>query len=106
MDSDNDGQPEVILLVRQPDDTDLFSAKTYSLFIAKFTKAGEFTSYKFHMIDYECDSFVCGVDILGFLETQDKHTHLLINYAYPCNSPTVPELNIFDIQTNYIKKNR
>jgi hypothetical protein len=103
LDSDHDGQPEVILLVRQSDDTDPFSAKIYSLFIAKFTKAGEFTSYKFHMIDYECYSFVCGVDILGFLETQDKHMHLLINYAYPCNSPTVPELNIFDIQTNYIK---
>jgi hypothetical protein len=103
LDSDHDGQPEVILLVRQPDDTDPFSAKTYSLFIAKFTKAGECTSYKFHMIDYECDSFACGVDILGFLETQDKHMHLLINYDYPCNSPTVPELNIFDIQTNYIK---
>ena len=101
LDSDNDGQPEVILLVIQPDDNDPFSAKTYSLFMAKFTKSGEFKSYKFHMIDYECIS-VCGVDILGFLETHDKHIHLLVNYAYPCNSPTVPELNIFSIQTNEI----
>jgi len=102
LDSDHDAQPEVILLVRQPDDTDPFSAKTYSLFIAKFTKAGEFTSYKFHMIDYECYSFVCSVDILGFLETLDKRIHLLFNYLYACNSPTVPELNIFSIQTNDI----
>ena len=103
LDSDHDGQPEVILLVRQPDDTDPFSAKTYSLFIAKFTKAGEFTIFKFHMINYECYSDVCGVDILGFLETLDKRIHLLLNYLYACNSPTVPELNIFSIQTNDIR---
>jgi hypothetical protein len=103
VDSDHDGQIEVILPVRAPEDTDPFSGKTYNIFIAKFTKDGKLTGYKFQKIDYKCYSWACGVDVLGFLETNDKRTHLLINYGYPGNSPTVPELNIFDIHSNYIK---
>jgi hypothetical protein len=103
VDSDHDGQPEIVFLVRSPEGTDSDKDKHYNLFIAKITKAGKLMSYKYHVIHYECYAFACGFDVLGFLETHDKHTHLLINYAYTGNSPTVPVLNIFDIQPNHIK---
>jgi len=103
VDLNHDGQPEIVFLVRSPEGTNSDKDKHYNLFIAKFTKAGKLMSYKYHVIDYECYAFACGVDILGFIKNNDKRTHLLINYVYTCNSPTVPELNIFDIQPNHIK---
>ena len=104
VDSDHDGQPEAILLARAPENTDPLTGTTYNIFIAKFTKYGKLTGYKFHKLDYECYDFACGVDILGFIETSDKRIHLLINYDYTGNSPTIPELNIFDVRLNDIKK--
>jgi len=104
VDLDHDGQPEVVLLVNPPYDFDSLSDTTHYLFIAKFTKAGKLTSYKLHVIDYECNSWACGVDVLGFLETYDKRSHLLINYAYTGNSSASPVLNIFDVKRTNVKK--
>ena len=72
------------------------------LFLAKFTKSGKLAGYNLHKIDLECcDAFV---DVLGFLRTHDKHTHLLINYAYTGNSSASPVLNIFDVKWTNVKK--
>lgn len=102
VDLDHDDQPEVVLLVRTPEDTDSDTDKYYNLFLAKFTKSGKLAGYNLHKIDLEyCDAFV---DVLGFLGTQDKHTHLLINFAYPGTSTGYPLLNIFDVQPTNIHK--
>lgn len=102
VDSDRDGQPEVVFLVRTPEDTDSDTDKYYNLFLAKFTKSGKLAGYNLHKIDLECcDAFV---DVLGFLEAQDKHNHLLINFAYPGTSTGYPVLNIFDVQPTNIHK--
>lgn len=102
VDLDHDDQPEVVFLVRTPEDTDSDTDKYYNLFLAKFTKSGKLAGYNLHKIDLECcDAFV---DVLGFLGTQDKHTHLLINFAYPGTSTGYPLLNIFDVQPTNIHK--
>lgn len=101
-DSDYDGQPEVVFLVRPSEDTDSDKDKYHNLFLAEFTESGKLAGYNFHKIDLECcDAFV---DVLGFLGTQDKHTHLLINFAYPGTSTGYPVLNIFDVQPTNVHK--
>lgn len=98
VDVDHDGQPEVVFLLMPGSDDDFFNDKIHYLFIAKFTKTGELKSYKIHRIEFQCCLRFWSVDVLGFLQTQGKHTHLLINYAYPGNSLLNPALKIFDIQ--------
>ena len=97
VDSDHDGQPEVVLLV-MPGYDDFLNDKVHYLFMAEFTKNGKIKNYKIQGIDFECCYWSWGVDILGFLGTQNKRTHLLINYAYTGNSIQSPVLRISDIK--------
>lgn len=102
VDVDYDGQPEVVILLMPGSDGDFFNDKIHYLLIAKFTKTGELKSYKIHRIDFECCLRYWSVDVLGFLETCDKHKHLLINYVYPGNSLLNPALKIFDIHWPHV----
>ncbi|MBW2645717.1 MAG: hypothetical protein JRE23_06005 [Deltaproteobacteria bacterium] len=97
VDSDHDGDPEVVLLVMLGHD-DFLNDKVHYLFMAGFTKTGKIKNYEIHGIDFECCYWPWGVDILGFLGTQNKRTHLLINYAYTGNSIQSPVLRIYDIK--------
>jgi len=97
VDSDHDGEPEVFLLVMSGYDNFL-NDKVHYLFMAEFTKTGKIKNYELHRIDFECCYWSWGVDVLGFLGTQNKHTHLLINYAYTGNSIQSPVLRIYDIK--------
>jgi hypothetical protein len=97
VDSDHDGEPEVVLLVMSGYD-DFLNDKVHYLFMAEFTKTGKIKNYKIQGIDFECCYWSWGVDILGFLGTQNKRTHLLINYAYTGNSIQSPVLRIYDIK--------
>jgi len=102
VDLDDDNQPEVILLVNPPADTDSNTDKNHHLFFAEFSRTGELAGYNLHRIDLECCE--AWVDVLGFLRTQDKHTHLLINLAYVSTNSANPVLNIFDAQpTDFYK---
>ena len=69
-----------ILLVNPPADIDSNTDKNHHLFFAEFSRTGILAGYNLHRIDLECCE--AWVDVLGFLRTQDKHTHLLINLAY------------------------
>ena len=104
VDLDHDGQPEVVLLVMPGYDDDFFNEKVHYLFLLKYTKTGKLKSYKIHTVEFECCLWSWGVDVLGFLGTQDKHTHLLINYSYPGNSTQSPILKIFDMQWSDVNK--
>jgi len=102
VDSDHDGLPEVVLLAKSPYDSACDRDKTHYLFVAKFAKFGKLTSYNLHPIKLGyCDAFV---DVLGFLETNDKNIHLLVNWALGGTSAAYPILNIFNIQWNNVKK--
>ena len=102
VDSDHDGLPEVVLLAKSPYDATCDRDKTHYLFLAKFTKSGKLISYNLHPIKLGyCDAFV---DVLGFLETNDKNIHLLINWALGGTSSAYPLLNIFNVQWNNINK--
>ncbi|MBW2646929.1 MAG: hypothetical protein JRE23_12300 [Deltaproteobacteria bacterium] len=102
VDSDHDGLPEVVLLVRSPYDSTCDRDKTHYLFLAKFTKSGKLISYNLHPIKLGyCDALV---DVLGFLETKDKDIHLLVNWALGGTSTAYPLLNIFNVQWNNIIK--
>ena len=102
VDSDHDGLPEVVLLAKSPYDSTCDRDKTHYLFVAKFAKSGKLISYNLHPIKLGyCDAFV---DVLGFLETNDKNIHLLVNWALGGTSSAYPLLNIFNVQWNNINK--
>lgn len=102
VDSDHDGLPEVVLLAKSPYDSACDRDKTHYLFVAKFAKSGKLISYNLHPIKLGyCDAFV---DVLGFLETNDKNIHLLVNWALGGTSSAYPLLNIFNVQWNNINK--
>ena len=102
IDSDYDGHPEIVFLIRSPVYIGSDWEKYYNIFLAKLTKTGELVCYNLHKINVPCcDAFV---DILGFLGTRDKHTHLLINFAYPGTGTGYPMLKIFDILPTNVQK--
>ena len=76
--------------------------KTHCLFVAKFAKTGKLTSYNLHPI--KLGYYDALVDVLGFLETNDKNIHLLVNWALGSTSTAYPLLSIFNVQWNNIKK--
>ncbi len=103
VDLDHDGEPEVVLLVMSGYD-DFLNDKVHYLFMAEFTKTGKIKNYKIQGIDFECCYWSWGVDVLGFLGTQNKRIHLLINYAYTGNSIQSPVLKIYDMQWASVNK--
>ncbi|BBO80660.1 hypothetical protein DSCO28_12260 [Desulfosarcina ovata subsp. sediminis] len=90
VDLDNDDRPEVILLVRPAEYGEPHADKDYRIFWAELTASGELAGYRLHQTDLDgCAAFV---DVLGFLQTRDKHTHLFVNFAYGGTSPACPVL--------------
>ena len=103
VDSDNDGQPELIMLLEPPySEFDLSQEGKFYLFIGKISDTEGPLEYKLFYIDLEC----CGasVDLLGIITTKDDRIHLLINHAFSGTSTGYPVLNIFEIQPTIIKK--
>lgn len=96
VDLNDDGQLEVVFLVRPPVDNNSDADNDYNLFLAKYTKYGKLAGYTLQKIDLDCCDAL--VNVLGFIRTQDKHTHLLINFAYSGTSTGFPLLNVFDVQ--------
>jgi len=101
VDSDRDGQPEVVMLVEPPRDDFDFSDQVNYMFIARHSATGQFVKYHLIPIQLACCAFT---DVLGFLRTRDQRTHMLINFAYPGTSAAYPVLNIFEINGPQIRK--
>ena len=97
VDSDHDGQLEIILLVEMPRDDFDFNTQTSYLFFAE----KETHQYRLEPIPPENSAIT---NVLGFLSTRDKRTHLLINAARSGTSSAFPKLNIFDIHWPKISK--
>ena len=97
VDSDHDGQLEIILLVEMPkDDFDFNDQASYLFFATK-----EPHQYRLEPIPLEYSAIT---NVLGFLKTRDKRTHLLINAARSGTSSAFPKLTIVDIHWPKITK--
>ena len=101
VDTDHDGQFEIVMLVKPTKDDFDFRDQPSHLFWAKYSAAGEIRQYDLIPLPLEHNGHQ---NVLGFLETRDKSTHLLINIADTGTSSGFPILNVFDLHYPEIRK--
>jgi hypothetical protein len=102
VDTENDGQPEIILLVEPPYNAISKKDNCYHLLIVMLSADGQIFNYSIQRL--EIDYWRDFVSVLGFLKTHDNHIHLLINFAYEGNSAGDPVLHIFDVRESQAKE--
>jgi hypothetical protein len=101
VDTDQNGQLEIVMLVEPPRGDFGSKAKNSYLFFSEYSadaKNPQRTLISLPLKHYPIKKF------LGFLETRDKRTHLLINIADIGTTSAFPILNTFDIRWPKIKK--
>jgi len=100
VDSDHDGQPEILVMVK-PFEYDFNSEDLFVYgFIARYSAKGKMLQFNLIPIQVE-RAFV---DVLGFLTTRDQQTHMLVNISHAGTDTGSPVLNIFDIRWPEIQK--
>lgn len=99
LDSNRDGRKEIIQLLCSYTD-DIFSgSRIYYLSILELSSLGKPQKYNLFPLQSEGGD----VDILGFLRTNNNHTHMLINMRGQGTSTAYPVLYIFEINGNQVK---
>ena len=101
VDTDRDGLFEMFMLVVPPKDDFDFRGQPSHLFWAKYSAAGEILQYNLIPLPLEHNGHQ---NVLGFLETRDKSTHLLINIADTGTSSGFPILSVFNLHWPEIRK--
>ena len=101
LDTDDDGQLEIVMLIETPKDHFDFNDQPNYLFYAKRATNGEIFQYHLKPISL---GYAEATRVIGFLKTRDKRTHLLINAAGSGTSSAFPKLTLFDIHWPKIAK--
>ena len=101
LDTNQNGQLEIVMLVEPPRGDFGSSAKNSYLFFSEYSADGENLQRK--LISLPLEHYPIK-KLLGFIETRDKRIHLLINIAGMGTTSAFPILNVFDIRWPKLKK--
>jgi hypothetical protein len=101
VDTNRDGQLEIVILIQPP--RDVFASKTplSHVFFAKYSATGKILQHTLIPLPPESGPLI---DVLGFLKTRDNRTHLLMNIGDIGTTPAFPILNILDIHWPKMRK--
>ena len=102
LDSDGDGQVEIIQLLHPTAGEYSLDSRVYRLLVMELPAKGIRGRHRFYPLKF--DGPGGHLSLLGFLKTRDARIHALFNFAYLGTATGYPILNIFEVKGVEVKR--